>query len=223
MQANDRELLNFELSLVLKNHLMLKDVEELQEFYGDEDRYVVFLDTMIYLLNHEPAFFFISKSFLEKAHSVFEVHRFDIKNEEIGRAINNVTLALNEIENCDIDDEREILYKYINWEISVRKLENASVVEVLDSMSDDIIIYFHLKGSLDASSKEDYPISNKIKLASINYLTEMVPEFFMDEEVSKRTTKMIDDVYKETSFFDLKGRKASKKTKQKLKSLYREE
>ena len=219
MPDNEREMLNFELALVLKNHIMTKDVDELRVFYGNDDQYIVFLWTIVYLLNHEPAFFFISNSFLEKIRSIIEIKRFSIKEEKIKEMINDITLDLNEIENCDESDKAEILSKYIDWEIDVRKFKTASIEEVLNSMADDVIIYFHLKGSLDASSKEEYPISNREKIASINYLTEMVPEFFMNEEVRKKTNKMIDDIYKETSFFSFTDRRVSRETKQKLKSL----
>lgn len=219
----NREMLNFELALVLKNHLMTKDVEELRVFYDTDDQYMVFLCTVIYLLNHEPAFFFISNAFLEKIHSIIEIRRFSIKDEKRKEMINDITFDLNDIENCDESDRKEILSKYIDWEIDARNFETASIQEVLNSMSDDVIVYFHLKGSLDASSKEEYPISNREKIASINYLTEMVPEFFMNEEVRNRANEMIDSIYKETSFFDFTDRKVSKQTKQKIKSIFKEE
>lgn len=222
MQEN-RKLIDFGFALVVKNQLMLKDKSELQETYSGVFEYVAFLDTMIYLLNHEPAFFFISEEFEEKAHSVLQVHRFDIDNEEIQESINHVTKALNEIETCDLDSRREILISYLEWEKEVRNFRNESIEKLLDSMSDDAIVYFHLKGTLDASAKDEYPMSNEVKLASINYLLEMVPEFFKDSEVREKTQKMLDDICRETKIFDQKTKRAYKETKKKYKSLFIEE
>lgn len=223
------EQTDFELSLVLKNLLMTKEKEDLIRVFSGVDNYITFICTVVWVMNNEPAFLYISDSYLEKIKDVMLLYRFNITEEftnklpGIGDTINEITTALNEIQSADISDKKDILLDYIEWQKSVRNFKNASIKDILDSISDDTVIYFHLTGKIDASSRKQYPMKDRVILASLNYLLEVFPGFFITSDVYKKTEELLAMVSKSTKLFDIECRKSSKETKQKLKSLFREE
>ena len=220
---------DFELSLVLKNLLMVREKEDLIRVFSGVDNYITFICTVVWIINNEPAFLYISDSYLEKIEDVMLLYRFNITEEFKNRlpgiedTINEITTALNEIKTADLKDRKDTLLNYIEWQKSVRNFKNASIKDILDSISDDTVIYFHLMGKIDASSKKEYPMKDRIILASLNYLLEVFPGFFMTPGVCEKTEELLKMISKNTNIFDIECKKSSKETKQKLKSLFIEE
>ena len=145
------------------------------------------------------------------------------KFPNISSVINQITLALNNISSADLEERRQILSEYIKWQRDVRDFRNASVTEILESIADDVIIYFYLTGDIKTLDNDTYPMADRIKLSSLTYLLKVFPDLFRNEDIMENASKIIDLVYRNTNFFDIKNKVVSIKTKQKLKSVFKEE
>ena len=66
-------------------------------------------------------------------------------------------------------------------------------------------------------------MADRIKLSSLTYLLKVFPDLFRNEDIMENASKIIDLVYRNTNFFDIKNKVVSIKTKQKLKSVFKEE
>ena len=220
---------DFELMLVLKNNLLVKDKDQVIKLFDDSNNYMSYICAITHIINYESAFFSISQSYAETLESALLIHRFDISEEmlkkfpNISSVINQITLALNNISSADLEERRQILSEYINWQRYVRDFRNGSVTEILESIADDVIIYFYLTGDIKTLDNDTYPMADRIKLSSLTYLLKVFPDLFRNEDIMENASKIIDLVYRNTSFFDIKNKVVSIKTKQKLKSVFKEE
>ena len=213
MEVN-KKMSDFEMLLLLKNQLILSPVETLKELYSDMNCFLVFVDSVALMLNEEDAFLYLSKDFSNKIGEVIELHRFDTLTEETINEINDITLRLNEIDNEDVADRCRKINSYMFYHEDIREEKYLRIEDFVYTLANDSVVFFNLKGDFDNTTKNDFIVS------SITYFLKTIPEFFDNEEVLKRTKKVLENISKNCSIFDSNKRKLASDAKILLKTLY---
>lgn len=221
------DLDSFERILLLKNQLIVLSSDQLKELYQEDDCYVVFVDTVAQLLNHESAFIYLSKDFITRILEVLDIHRFNLDkkvmerfefNEDImNNVINQIVMRLNEINSDTIQNRKSILIAYIEYNENVRVSKFAKIEDFSSSLANDSVVYFNLKGSIDM------PVKDELILASIHYFLEEIPEFFDNKLVADRAMHELDRISNSGGFSKRYRKKSSKYAKELLKKITKEE
>lgn len=217
MENNEVNLTDFENQLILKNQLITLSTGTLCELYSNMDIYPTFVDSVAHMINEESAFLYISDDFIEKIHSVLQLHRFDIKDKERSSIINDIISCINEISNASTDMRQMMISGYIAYQTDIRDVEFDETEDFLCSLTSDAVVFLNLRKDVDAA------VSDDLTLASINYFLKMVPEFFRDSTVKSNAEKALDTIYKRSNILDFATRIISNRTKKKIKEIKIEE
>jgi hypothetical protein len=196
--SRDVDIADFENLLILKNQLITLTTEKLIETYQDISSYVVFLDTVICMLNNESAFLYLDDSFVKKIQTVLQIHRFDIKNKEVYEAINDITKFLNDVDSANDNYRQTLVNSYKEYHQNVRNVNFATNQDFLYSLSFDAIVYLGLKGTISIPSGNDPLI-----LSSISYILEDYPKAFESDELKSESLSQLNGVLGRSKFFEL--------------------
>ena len=228
-EINEQEEFNitmFEDQLMLKNNLILTDVHEFKERFSDVPHYVAFLADVAYLLNHDAAFLFLSKEFLQKLRETINVHRFDLYDEQVEefgvntdniREVTNAILkGLNTIDDADPFYRKVVVKTYMANQEEMRNVKFQKVADFTNTLAYDAAAYFTLTGQVNN------PIKPYFMLASISYFLEEAPEIFLDRKVLDKAILVMEKVHKKTKITDVNGKILAKRLKEDLNSLKEE-
>lgn len=164
--------------LALKNQLLGLSSSKLIEIYKDDNLFLDFLTTLIYMLENENQFLYMSDEFFDNIYSIIGEKRFDFKDKETIDKINNIISKLNHMKQIPEKEKSKELNDYINTQIKKRKINyEINYDDFLDYQLYDFCIYSILSGKMDAELPADSFYS------SINYLLEYIPEYFDNKEV----------------------------------------
>ena len=134
----DEELLDDLSLLAFKNHLLCSSMEQLKNFYNDEEYFLCFLDTLALMSQREPAFFLLSPEIKNRIIGVIEIHKYSV-SEDVLDYINEVLIYLNNIENFPNEMVSLMLKSYIDFQESLRKVHFNNASEFLYALSYDAI------------------------------------------------------------------------------------
>lgn len=200
--------------LIIKNQLMMMTKEELLKAYEEVEEYKVFVSTIIWLIKYEPAFVYMDESINNDIRSVFDIHRFELKDDIAFDTINSLTTCLNYIDAMPEEDKRKGVYYYRNYQEKIRCVKFDKAYDFKYSLGFDAFVYFYLKGELDMPEK-----NYTLMVASLNYFLETCPEFFADEGIYNKTMDMIKDISKNSSTFDIPTKVVAARMKKKINEI----
>jgi len=207
-------LTDFENLLILKNQLITLSTEKLKETYNNMSDYILFIDTAINMLNEESAFLYLDDSFPAKIKDVIQIHRFDIKNNEIIDAINDLTICLNDIENTSSNYKKMLLTSYIEYQKNARDSNFATMKDFFNALAYDSIVFLYLKGVMDIPNRDD-----DLMFSSLSYMIEVCPHFFIDKSVYNIAYDELNNLYNNSKVFDFSTRLLTSRQKKKLKNI----
>lgn len=210
--ANGIEINDFENLLILKNQLITLTPEKLKEIYTGISEYVLFIDTVGCMLKEESAFLYLSETFPQKIKDILQIHRFDIKDDEVVDVINNVTIYLNDIENASLNYRKMILTSYIEYQKDIRHSKFATFEDFFNSLAYDAVVFLNLKGVIDLPNKDD-----NLLFSSLSYIIESCPEIFKNKNIYDLAYYQLDELSASSGIFDFSTKILTSQQKKKLK------
>lgn len=194
----DEELLDDLSLLAFKNHLLCSSMEQLKNFYNDEEYFLCFLDTLALMSQREPAFFLLSPEIKNRIIGVIEIHKYSV-SEDVLDYINEVLIYLNNIENFPNEMVSLMLKSYIDFQESLRKVQFNNASEFLYALSYDAIFMDALENNnMKCLTKRD------LNMSSFNYIISTSPEFFNIDGVMERAYYLLEQEKKHTKVFSKK-------------------
>ena len=128
--------------LALKNQLLGLSSSKLIEIYKDDNLFLDFLTTLIYMLENENQFLYMSDEFFDNIYSIIGEKRFDFKDKETIDKINNIISKLNHMKQIPEKEKSKELNDYINNQIKKRKINyEINYDDFLDYQLYDFCIY----------------------------------------------------------------------------------
>lgn len=158
--------------IYLRNQLINAKLEQLLELYKDDKSYGFFIDTLNIAMDAEPAFFLLDGEILEKAMSVVYAHRFEFKDPTYSEIVNEIITAYNELTYYPDSIKIQKANAYIIWQSEVHDLPFYSKEDLLACLAHDALTIHNLANKDFSNTDPAY------FLASINYLVNVLPEFF---------------------------------------------
>lgn len=204
--------------LALKNQLINAKLSVLMEDYEkDYLLYLQFLESVYMLFDTDSGFLLFSEDAKEKIYSIIDIHRFD-DDKEISECVNEIIGALNSMNGYTPEIKKLMKEQYLAYQEEIRKVHILNGDTLVQLMAYDALCLSALNtdGELQLKENEEYSF-----LSSLNYLVETCPELFNDPDIKKNADKAIDIIMKKGGFFNFKGRKYTRKTKdnfQKIKT-----
>lgn len=204
--------------LALKNQLINAKLSVLMEDYEkDYLLYLQFLESVYMLFDTDSGFLLFSEEAKEKIYSIIDIHRFD-DDKEISECVNEIIGALNSMNGYTPEMKKLMKEQYLAYQEEIRKVHILNGDTLVQLMAYDALCLSSLNtdGELQLKENEEYSF-----LSSLNYLVETCPELFNDPDIKKNADKAIDIIMKKGGFFNFKGRKYTRKTKdnfQKIKT-----
>lgn len=204
--------------LALKNQLINAKLSVLMEDYEkDYLLYLQFLESVYMLFDTDSGFLLFSEDAKEKIYSIIDIHRFD-DDKEISECVNEIIGALNSMNGYTPEIKKIMKEQYLAYQEEIRKVHILNGDTLVQLMAYDALCLSSLNtdGELQLKENEEYSF-----LSSLNYLIETCPELFNDPDIKKNADKAIDIIMKKGGFFNFKGRKYTRKTKdnfQKIKT-----
>ena len=204
--------------LALKNQLINAKLSVLMEDYEkDYLLYLQFLESVYMLSDTDSGFLLFSEDAKEKIYSIIDIHRID-DDKEISECVNEIIGALNSMNGYTPEMKKLMKEQYLAYQEEIRKVHILNGDTLVQLMAYDALCLSSLNtdGELQLKENEEYSF-----LSSLNYLIETCPELFNDPDIKKNADKAIDIIMKKGGFFNFKGRKYTRKTKdnfQKIKT-----
>ena len=197
--------------ICLRNQLENVPLNTLLDVYKDDESFVAFLEAISVLSNTDSGFLLLDPLYMEKISSVINSRRWDIENIDVKKAINDLIGYMNELRNYPNNLKVSLLSAYIGYHEELRQVsfDDANLLKV--TLGYDAVVYSALEnGDLDIA-KED-----ELFLMSTNYLLEIVPDIYKNEDYKNMTIERIDRIRKKSRFFNPVIKTYSKNTKQRL-------
>ncbi len=158
--------------IYLKNQLINASQEQLLELYKDDKSYGFFIDTLNITMDAEPAFFLLDEGLLAKAMGVVYAHRFEFKNPSYNEIVNEIITFHNELTHYQDYVKVQRANAYIRWQSEVHDLSFYSKEDLLACLAHDAL-------TIQQLVKNDFSNADPAYfLASVNYLVNVLPEFF---------------------------------------------
>lgn len=193
----------------VKTQLISFSSDELLEIYKDINDVLTFIDTIALLSEHDSAFLLFNDDFKEKIYSVLQAHRFSCDND-VKAIINEVVSYLNGLGAYPSTMVNILKNHYLAYQEGLRHVEFSATDSFLSSVAEDAIVYEALTtGDFSKVDDSDYFIM------SLNYLTEVCPELFKDEDIVKRSLSVVDEACREARIFSTK-KKYIKESRERL-------
>lgn len=191
----DDEMVMYFANLIVKNQLICNSVDELKEFYKEEDSFVDFLNAIAIISQNEPAFILLSQDIRDSISSVINDHRYSC-DKEISEYINNVISYLNSMSALSQDLSDVMTFSYADFHEKLRNARFINLESFLYSLAYDAIVFTALyDDNLDSIDNKDMAI------CSIDYFVGTYPKFFEDENIKNRAIKVLDTEYKNSRAF----------------------
>ena len=202
--------------LALKNQLINAKLSVLMEDYEkDYLLYLQFLESVYMLFDTDSGFLLFSEEAKEKIYSIIDIHRFD-DDKEISECVNEIIGALNSMNGYTPEMKKLMKEQYLAYQEEIRKVHILNGDTLVQLMAYDALCLSSLNtdGELQLKENEEYSF-----LSSLNYLIETCPELFNDPDIKKNADKAIDIIMKKGGFFNFKGRKYTRKTKDNIQKI----
>lgn len=210
------DIIDIERVLSIKSQLIVIEDEMIEEIYEKQENYLAFVQGVISLINLDGSFLMIHKNYRDKIRRVIQIKRFD-QEKEVREAINDVLSYLNKLETYQNEEQQSIKNQYVKLQEELHScfFESDDILE--EALAYDAVVYISLKDD----RMEDIE-SDDFYLSSLNYLAEIVPEFFREEEIRKRADQRIDQIILKSKPWEFLHKSYAKTTK-KILELTKEE
>ena len=213
--ANDK-IKEFADVLCLRNQLLVVDEKKLIDTYEDYENYEVFIDSVVAMINNEAEspFLLYRDSFVKKIENIVQIHRYNLKDEDIKEKTRDIIAHLNTISNYTPFERKIVKEAYRIYNESIRNIAFDNDKEFLYSLGYDAVVYA-------AITENDMELINQndMFLSSINYFLDNIPEIFNNSDVRKRTLTKIDKLSKGFGLFDKGMKKYSKATREGIEKI----
>lgn len=194
----DEEFLDDLSLLAFKNQLLCASIDQLKDFYKDENAFLSFLDTIAIASKKEPTFFLLSPEIKKRILEIIEIHKYYV-DDEVLDYINEILVYLNSVENVSEEMVSLMLKSYIDFHESIRNTKYNEVTDFLDALAYDAVFMNALdEGNIQNLTNHDLNVS------SFNYLIATSPDFFKNEEVMARAQLVLEQEQKTTKVFSRK-------------------
>lgn len=191
--------LEFANELTLRNQLIMLDSKQLREIYQDKGDYLIFLNSVISLIQHDSPILLFSPDFLDKIYDTIEIHRFHFSEKEVYDCVNEIIGYLNHVKTMNPMEQSIVKGFYMATQEMIREISFHDSNSFLASMGYDAVLFHALKdNNLDSLQDPDYPIM------SLNFLIKACPDFFRDPDIQKRAMEVINRVGEKTRPFTSK-------------------
>lgn len=181
--------------LIFKNQLLCCSNDELVKMYEDDKMFWEFLDTIALMSQKEPAFFLLSDEINDSIHAVIDSHRYSC-DKEMSEYINKVIVYLNNFANVDKNLADVMRISYLNFNEEYRGVEFKDNKSFLASLAYDAVVFAALyNDNLDNVDNGD------LAVCSLNYLINMLPEFFNDDSIKVRALYILDKEFNNSRRF----------------------
>lgn len=203
--------------LRVKNQLISFSSNELVEIYKDINDLLVFIDTIALLSEYDSVFLLFRDDFKEKIYSVLQSHRFSCDSEVKG-IINEVISYLNGLGAYPDTMVNLLKNHYLAYQEELRHVEFSATDSFMSSIAEDAIVYEAITtGDFSKVDDSDY------FMMSLNYLTEVCPELFKDEDVVKRSLSAVDSACREARIFSTRKKYIKESRDRLIKASKKEE
>ena len=194
----EEELLDDLSLLAFKNQLLCASIDQLKNFYKDENTFLCFLDTIAIASRKEPAFFLLSPEIKKRILEIIEIHKYSV-DDEVLDYINEILVYLNAVENVSEEMVSLMVKSYIDFHESIRNTKYNEVCDFLDALAYDAIFM----NSLDEGNIQNLT-NHDLNISSFNYLIATSPDFFKNEEVMARAQQVLEQEKRTTKVFSKK-------------------
>lgn len=161
--------------IYLRNQLINGDLSNLKAIYSDEDDYGFYLDTLNIALDSEPVFFLLDDEMLKKAEDILHHKRFDYRNPDFCKVINEIIGRINELRALPEGIKNVQRRQYVMWQQQKRETVFTSKDDFLQGLGYDALLMEKLyQGNLDEMDPVYF-------FASTNYLAKVLPEFYQED------------------------------------------
>ncbi len=210
------DIIDIERVLSIKSQLIVIEDEMIEEIYEKQENYLAFVQGVISLINLDGSFLMIHKNYRDKIRRVIQIKRFD-QEKEVREVINDVLSYLNRLESYQDEEKKSIKKQYVQLQEELHScfFESDDILE--EALAYDAVVYISLKDD----RMEDIE-SDDFYLSSLNYLAEIVPEFFREEKIRKRADQKIDQIILKSKPWEFLHKSYAKTTK-KILELTKEE
>lgn len=214
---NDKEFLTMEelfYMMIVKNYIYCAtEIDLVERFIGDKKSFAKFLEALLNLLKYEESFFLLDDDLSKKTGIFINKLRFSFSNE-FNTEINKVILSLNELKSMGLILKIAKQKSYIQYQSYLRNIEmdESEISYLLKSLSTDSLVIESIEKNNFDDLKEKFFV-----LISLNYLINMLPEYFKLEPVKAIVEKELENIRKNSRLTDISLRRSLKYTKKILR------
>ena len=202
--------------LALKNQLINAKLSVLMKDYeNDYLLYLQFLESVYMLLDTDSGFLLFSDEAKDKIYSIIDIHRFD-DDKEVSSCVNEIIGFLNSMNGYTSEMKKLMKEQYLAYQEEIRKVHILNGETLIQLIAYDALCLFSLNTQEELVLKDNEEYSF---LSSLNYLIETCPEIFNDSDIKRNALKALDMIMKKGGFFNFKGRKYTKKTKENFQKI----
>lgn len=201
--------------LVLKNHLIMLNEEQLSKVYHDDINYVIFIKSLHKLTLIDSGFLYLDDGLIEKIEMVIDYNRFKT-DSDIRDTINEIIKFLNSVKYSSPELKNLYQLAYLAYQEETRKVKINDIDELLDYLAYDARIVEVVMDGNTGIMDDDTKF-----MASLNYLVKMAPEALQEPYIHS----CIDDCLASIKVapFSFKTRKLLKDTKDNYQRIKRKE
>ena len=194
----EEKLLRFAKMLAVKDKLLRLEEKELIEEYNDMDKFTIFVEGVLALVEDDKDFFYFS-AVKEEVLAIFSLYRFDKSlDKSLIEKINKVITTFNSIKeiNDDIDKRDTAIIDYCTKEAIVRGSIFTDPSLLLQSLTYDIDVFISILDE-DLESFED----ERFVLASLYYFGNVFQEMYKDEEIREVVLNYLEKIKNKKGLF----------------------
>lgn len=201
--------------LVLKNHLIILNDEQLSEVYHDDINYAIFIKALHKLISIDSGFLFLGDEIISKIERVIDYNRFKTDSNTLD-TINEIIVFLNSVKHSSFEHKNLYQMAYLAYHEETRKVKINDIDELLDYLAYDARIVAVVVDGDTAAVDDDTKF-----MASLNYLIEMAPEALQEPYIHRCMDDCLASI--KVAPFSFKTRKLLKDTKDNYQRIKRKE
>ena len=201
--------------LVLKNHLIILNDEQLSEVYHDDINYAIFIKALHKLISIDSGFLFLGDEIISKIERVIDYNRFKTDSNTLD-TINEIIVFLNSVKHSSFEHKNLYQMAYLAYQEETRKVKINNIDELLDYLAYDARIVAVVVDGDTAAVDDDTKF-----MASLNYLIEMAPEALQEPYIHRCMDDCLASI--KVAPFSFKTRKLLKDTKDNYQRIKRKE
>lgn len=192
--------------LIYKGNLIRDNKQTLLEKYSSREKYEQFLHDTRDLLNTEAPIFILDDDYIDKVQTIISELRFEYRDSNLNALANEIISDLNGLSILSLEQQNEIIDKYICMHEDVREVKFINLKDFIDTIAQDVDFYFALLTHDIAS------IDSVIFISSTNYFLVALPSLYEDKNIADTTKARAEQIKKTPGIKEYSKRRCAKRT-----------